>query len=142
MAGEMRRQIGAAALGPAEKTKPPSEDFLKTSEVWRRCYRFEPNFVGFQGHFENYPVLPALAQVFIALDMVQALLNHQVTLEAVTQAKFLSPVPPRQLLSVYAPIIDNPGEWRLLLTSRAENELIETNAAFLRLKFKKDANGL
>ena len=141
MSGEMRRQIAAAALGPPEKTAPPSEAFLKVLEVWRRPYRLDENFVGFQGHFEGRPVLPALAQVFIAQDMVITLLKRPVTLEAVTQAKFLSPVTPGRLLSVYA-FSEKPGEWRLHLTSAAEGGAAEVDAAFMRLKFKENGHGL
>lgn len=141
MAGEMRRQIEAAALGPPEKTSPPSEAFLKVPEVWRRQYRFNDDFVGFQGHFEGHPVLPALSQVFIAQHMVQTLLKRQVILENITQAKFLSPVPPGRLLSAYAWLPEKADEWRLHLTAMAEDGQTETDAAFLRLKLKENGHG-
>lgn len=142
MAGEMRRQIAAGAMGPPEKSAPPSEAFLKTLEVWRRHYRLGEDFVGFQGHFEGRPVLPALAQVFIAQDMVQALEKRPVTLEVIIQAKFLSPVSPGRLVSVYAKAPEKTGEWRLHLTSRAEGDPTETDVAFLRIKFKENGHGL
>lgn len=138
----MQRQIEAAALGSPEKAAPPSAAFLKAGEVWRRRYRLGADFVGFQGHFEGRPVLPALAQVFIAQDMVRTLLKRPVRLAAVTQAKFLSPVPPGHCLSVYASNPEKSGEWRLHLTSMAEGGPAEIDAAFLRLNFKEDGHGL
>ena len=140
MAGEMRRQIEAAALGPPEKAASLA-DFLKSPEVWRRRYTLSEDFVGFQGHFEGHPVLPALAQVFAAQNLVQALNYGPVTLEAITQAKFLSLVRPGHLLSAYASIPEDGGEWRVHLTSAAEGQP-EVDAAFLRLKFKEGGHGL
>lgn len=144
MAGEMMKQIQAAALGPPEKTGPPSDTFLKSPDIWRRRYRLGGDFIGFQGHFEGHPVLPALAQIFIAQDFVQALRPGPVILEAISQAKFLSLVRPGGLVSAYAPLIENsgPGEWRVQITSIEADGQPETDAAFLRLKFKEAGHGL
>lgn len=138
----MRRQIRAAASGQPEKTTSPSEAFLNAPEAWRLRYLLNDDFAGFRGHFEGHPVLPALAQVFIAQDLVQALLKRPVILAGITQAKFLSPVPPGSLLSAYAVVVEKTGEWRVQLTSKTGNNMTETDAAFLRLKFKEDDNGL
>ncbi|MDR2947158.1 MAG: hypothetical protein LBV79_10500 [Candidatus Adiutrix sp.] len=133
----MRQQIAAAALGPPEKTAPPSTAFLKAAEVWRRDYLPAEDFAGFRGHFEGQPVLPALAQVFMAQDTAQTLAGHPLTLAAVTQAKFLSPVVPGLTLSVYAQAPDQGGEWRLHLTASGDG-IPAVDAAFLRLKFKEE----
>lgn len=145
MAGEMMRQIQAAALGPPKKSGPPSDIFLKSPNIWRRRYRFGGDFVGFQGHFEGHPVLPALAQVFIAQDLVQALRPGPMILAAISQAKFLSLVRPGGLVSAYAPLLENSGpsdEWRVQITSIEADGQPETEAAFLRLKFKEAGHGL
>lgn len=138
------KQIRAAALGPPERGRPPSDIFLKSPEVWRRSYGLGQDFVGFQGHFEGHPVLPALAQVFIAQDLVQNLGSPSLVLEAVSQAKFLSLVRPGQRLSAYAlaPEDGGPGEWRIQLTATEAGGQAETDAAFLRLKFKEAGHGL
>lgn len=138
----MRRQIRAAASGQPEKTKSPSEAFLNAPEAWRLRYLLNDDFAGFHGHFEGHPILPALAQVFIAQDLVQALLGRPAILAGITQAKFLSPVTPGSLLSAYAAVVEKTGEWRVHLTSTAGDSTMEIDAAFLRLKFKEDDNGL
>ena len=143
MGGEMFRQIQASTFGVLEKTPPPSAVFLKSPEAWRQRYRLNDSFIGFRGHFEGHPVLPALAQVFFAQHLVQAVVKRQVTLETIIQAKFLSLVRPGRLMSVYVPFSEayDALEWRVHLTSAAEGRP-ETDASFLRLKFKEDGHGL
>lgn len=144
MAGEMTKQIRAAALGPPERGRPQSEAFLKSAGIWRRSYCLGQDFVGFQGHFEGHPVLPALAQVLIAQDLAQALSPTPLRLEAVGQAKFLSLIRPGQALAAYAlpPADGGPGEWRIQLNSAEAEGRAETEAAFLRLKFAEAGHGL
>ena len=63
-------------------------------------YRFPPHFIGFSGHFPEYPVLPAFAQVLSALTVVEAWKGRPFQLCAIEKAKFHIEVKPDQELTV------------------------------------------
>lgn len=133
-------QISAAGLGPPQKDEPPSEAFIKgegRGRVWLRRFRLEADFIGFQGHFEGRPVLPALAQVLLARESAEAVAGQALFIEAIAQAKFLSPAVPGDLISVHAlPPADGwSGEWRFHL-SAAKADGRRSDASFLRLKLR------
>jgi 3-hydroxyacyl-[acyl-carrier-protein] dehydratase len=63
-----------------------------------QAFVFAPDFVGFAGHFPGNPVLPAVVQLLAGRIAAEALLGRPLALRAVTQAKFLQPVGPGEVV--------------------------------------------
>jgi len=55
---------------------------------------FNPDFLGFSGHFPGNPILPAVIQIAIAQWMVEALPGKTCRVIRVDHAKFFEPVRP------------------------------------------------
>ena len=53
---------------------------------------FPPDFIGFQGHFPDNPVLPGVCIIQAVLVILQAHGDRKITLRQVVQAKFFSVV--------------------------------------------------
>lgn len=137
MSSEFKRQIKAALAGPPVKALPPTPLFIKNPEPdsCRLCrFQLAKDFIGFQGHFEGRPVLPALAQVLMTQVSAELIGGREVFMESIAQAKFLSLVEPESSLLVYAqvPADMGAGEWRFHL--RALKAGAENEAAFIRLR--------
>ena len=56
------------------------------------CFLFPADFIGFQGHFPNKPVLPGVCNIQAVIVMLQALEKKDIKLKEIVSAKFLSPV--------------------------------------------------
>ena len=63
----------------------------KKGEVTAR-FLFPAEFIGFQGHFPDKPVLPGVCKIQAVIVMLQALEKKDIRLKEVVSAKFLSPV--------------------------------------------------
>lgn len=98
---EMRQQIEAAAIGPAE---------MPEAETVVRRFCFPEAFAGFAGHFPGYPILPAVAQVLTALTLAEAHHGGPLRLLAVEKAKFLLQLGPGQPIAVECGRRER-GEW-------------------------------
>lgn len=57
-------------------------------------YHIKADFPAFNGHFKDYPVLPAVGQLALCTDAACRFFNKPVQLAAVKRAKFISPVQP------------------------------------------------
>ena len=53
-------------------------------------YKFTPDFLGFQGHFEGHAVLPAVVQLMICQEMVAKQISPGIKLSNVSRAKFIT----------------------------------------------------
>lgn len=131
-------QIRDMALGVPEECGPPAGTFFRSREtVLRRRYRLPAEFTGFQGHFEGNPVLPALAQVQLARDAAEQSLNHSLSVARIVQAKFLAPVTPGSVATLFfAPPADKGGNWLFQIFAGSEGVDGETEAARLKIVFK------
>lgn len=87
----LRRAVLASALAGVETPE---------AGVALRRFCFGPDFLGFQGHFPGYPVLPALVQVLAAATVAEALLGRPLPLERVEHAKFRLLVEPGEEVAV------------------------------------------
>lgn len=67
---------------------------------WARTYTFAPDFPAFAGHFPNHPVLPAVAQIALALRVIAQAVGMEPVLLEIRQAKFMSPVLPERPVRV------------------------------------------
>lgn len=64
-------------------------------------FSFPPAFAGFQGHFENNPVLPGICKIQAVLAMHDKAYRGEFRLKEVTQAKYFAPVGPGQPVMVH-----------------------------------------
>jgi 3-hydroxyacyl-[acyl-carrier-protein] dehydratase len=88
---EMKEAIRRAAVGEMREIEPGTV---------ARTYRFAPEFPGFGGHFPDFPILPAVAQLLAALCLVEDWGVRPLRLLAVEHAKFLLQLRPQQEIVV------------------------------------------
>lgn len=71
-----------------------------TDAEGRLCaqYRFPETFIGFQGHFPGYPVLPAVIQIRTGQLLAEALHGGPLLLQSVDKGKFLQQIQPDQVI--------------------------------------------
>lgn len=87
----MREAVSAAALESPQTV---------AGGGWLRRYRFDPDFLGFSGHFPGYPVVPAVVQVLAAVELVGAGSGRDCSLVGVEHAKFLIQLHPGDEITV------------------------------------------
>ena len=63
----------------------------KKGELTAR-FLFPAEFIGFQGHFPDKPVLPGVCNIQAVIVMLQAWEKRNIRLKEIVSAKFLSPV--------------------------------------------------
>lgn len=88
---KLKRAIIESATGPATVSEPGA--------IGRR-YCFEPDFLGFLGHFPGYPILPALVQLMTALTCAEELMGRPLAMDTVEKAKFVKEIQPGQEILV------------------------------------------
>lgn len=62
------------------------------------CIAFSPEFIGFQGHFPQAPILPGIVIIQTAIASAELLLKKYLRVKKVDKAKFIDQVLPNQLL--------------------------------------------
>lgn len=77
--------VRRSALGPARITSP---------DTISGRYCFSDDFLGFLGHFPDYPILPAVVQLIAAQCLIEEQKGHPVELSSVRNAKFLQEIMP------------------------------------------------
>ena len=87
----LRTSIRESALGPVQEAEPGS--FLQS-------YRFNPEFIGFSGHFPGHPVLPGFVQVFMVMIMAEEVEGHPLKFLTLEKAKFQKEVFPGQEIKI------------------------------------------
>jgi len=78
----MQREI-IQAMSALKKTQ---DDGLSAN------FSFPREFIGFQGHFDNNPVLPGICKIQSVLAMFEEFHNRPFRLKEIRMAKYLSPV--------------------------------------------------
>ncbi len=66
----------------------------------RARFSFPPEFIGFQGHFKNNPVLPGICKVQAVVAMAEKFYNKSFRLTEVTMAKYFAPVTCGQKITI------------------------------------------
>jgi predicted hotdog family 3-hydroxylacyl-ACP dehydratase len=81
--------------------KAAAEDSLywETDNSIVQSFCFPSDFIAFQGHFPDFPLLPAFAQVQIALVMLEAAWQAPLQLARIENAKFREPLRPGQTVT-------------------------------------------
>jgi len=73
----------------------------RTEAVVCQRYCLPEDFVGFAGHFPNYPIVPAVVQILMAQVVAEQHLDSSVQLCAVDRCKFHRQLKPLDLIDVY-----------------------------------------
>lgn len=107
------------------------------AEIWEQEYTLPPDFIGFSGHFPEYPLVPAVVQVMMAQHTIDQALgqafDRPTTLRQVSHAKFLAQIFPDSLVRVRVERKD-ADTWHCTLL------LGETKAAQFGLKLEEVSN--
>jgi 3-hydroxymyristoyl/3-hydroxydecanoyl-(acyl carrier protein) dehydratase len=82
------------------KTMPDilQENWLESTVVLE--LEFPPEMFQFQGHFREYPVMPGVAQLDIAIQLAQRYFKQSISLSEVTHLKFKKVIPPETILTL------------------------------------------
>lgn len=91
---------------------------------------FPPEFKGFQGHFDENPVLPGVCLVESVLVAAEKATGCSLRMEEIVMAKFLAFSGPGETLSVSGSVREH--------VVRAEVHSCETRVAHIRLKVKDE----
>ncbi|MBU1230981.1 MAG: hypothetical protein KKA55_05985 [Proteobacteria bacterium] len=95
-------------------------------QEWMRQYIFGPDFVGFDGHFPNRPVLPALVQLMAGSHCAVEACGEDTAPIGVTRAKFLRPVQPGQPITVRVRLTSKESAWLAFVTIDVLGEAVST----------------
>ena len=113
-----------------------AQNDLVTSEPDSGWQNFCPaaDFIGFDGHFPGYPVLPAMLQVLLGIIVSEKLYGQKLTLQKLDKAKFMSQIQPGQTLTVAGkitrPATTEPGQ---TIKARITITVAEKKAASMTL---------
>jgi 3-hydroxyacyl-[acyl-carrier-protein] dehydratase len=87
----LRESILGAALSGIESDQ---DGWLK------KRFSFDKTFLGFQGHFPGYPVLPAFVQVLMAVVSIEEMSAARLEVSAMDNAKFQREIHPEAQITV------------------------------------------
>ena len=68
------------------------------------------DFIGFNGHFPGYPILPAMLQVLLGIIVSEELYGTKLVLQKLDKAKFMAQIQPGQTVTVTCRIIRPTAE--------------------------------
>ena len=69
------------------------QDCVQTAEAEYTCsITFDPEFSGFQGHFEGNPIMPGVCLIELARVHAETALGSQLKTEEISQCRFRAPI--------------------------------------------------
>lgn len=86
----------------------------KVSAKWY----ISPELPYFEGHFPKNPVLPAVAVLDLAVELLSSSLGMPIRFKSIGSAKFLEPIKPNDILSIELNSINGSGNWGCLLKNQ------------------------
>jgi len=95
----MRQAIMDSALGPVLL----SDD---AAEVAEQRFRFDEDFLGFDGHFPGYPILPAILQTLLGQLVAEQLCGGCLVFQKLSRAKFTRELRPGEQIQVRVVLSD------------------------------------
>lgn len=78
----------------------PNIRLLEANAGFETTFHFDKGFIGFQGHFPQYPVLPAFVQLLLGQCAVAMRNARNWRLLRIQKAKFLKTIRPGQTINV------------------------------------------
>ena len=121
---KLKKEIIEAALGPIEV-------IAHDKAIGR--YAFPQSFIGFSGHFPEYPVLPAYVQILTTLAFVEKWKGKPFQLVSVEKAKFHIELRPDQEITVQCREFEEKGKTAI----QANLTIAEGLAAVFLINVKK-----
>lgn len=80
----------------------------------RSRFVFPEDFIGFQGHFPDNKILPAISQVQCVMNTIEKYKGRRAVLHEIIMAKFLSPVLPSEELVCTGKSVEEDNEGMVL----------------------------
>ncbi len=78
--------------------------FLSSPDTGSQKFRPTVDFVGFNGHFPDYPILPAMLQVLFGVLVSEKILGKKLVLKKLDKAKFMTQIKPNETIVVNSKI--------------------------------------
>ena len=98
----MRVAISQAALASAQVT----------ADSGTQSFRFNESFIGFEGHFPDYPILPAVLQTLLAQLLAEQIVGEPLQLLGLERAKFTRQLQPGERIDVSLNCQEKDGQLR------------------------------
>ena len=87
---QLRTELASHTLGPAQQC----------ADGWHQIFCLPESFAGFEGHFPDNPVVPAVAQLLMGLLLAEVASGQPLTIVQVVKAKFVQPLRPLEQIEV------------------------------------------
>ena len=113
-----------------------AQEKLVTSEPDSGFQSFCPaaDFIGFDGHFPDHPILPAMLQILLGIIVSEELCGTRLTLQKLDKAKFMAQIQPGQTITVSCKITrPAAGEPQQTIKARVTIATEEQKAASMTL---------
>lgn len=94
----MNDEIRACGIKPAQKTE----------RGWEKTYNFPSDFLGFQGHFPENPILPAVIQIMMTREAVAEQIEQEFVVTKLSRAKYMKVITPGIPVAVIWNIKEQP----------------------------------
>lgn len=104
-----------------------------TADGWLCSYDLKADFIGFSGHFPEYPILPAFIQVKMVQHMLQTALGTPLRLSRISRAKFTGQARPGDRLLVECSTVESTREgkgWTCLISAGSDNQIAKFRIYF------------
>ena len=82
----------------------------------KQLFRFAAEFIGFQGHFPDNPILPAVVQLQLGVLLAVRLSSQSFTVKTINRAKFMHPIRPEQIIMVYCKSMQDSNKYTVTIT--------------------------
>lgn len=87
---QLRTELASHTLGPAQQR----------ADGWHQTFCLPESFAGFDGHFPDNPVVPAVVQLLMGLHLAEAAAGQALVIVQVVKAKFVQPLRPLEKIEV------------------------------------------
>jgi 3-hydroxyacyl-[acyl-carrier-protein] dehydratase len=109
---------------------------IETINSYTGSQKFRPtaDFIGFNGHFPDYPILPAMLQVFFGVLVSEKILGEKLILKKLDKAKFMAQIKPDETITVTSKILQaTPDGPESAIKARVTITVAEKKAATMSL---------
>lgn len=109
---KIRKEIRQSALAPA----------IVTTETGEQSFCFAEEFSGFDGHFPDYPILPAILQTLLAQTLAEQVVGEPLQFCSLLRAKFTRQLRPGDRIEVGVICQNVEGLLKCLTQLQVDNE--------------------
>ncbi|MCK5681424.1 hypothetical protein KAI46_11505 [bacterium] len=97
----IRQEIEKYTFGELHKSGP---------ETGSQRFRPTIDFIGFSGHFPDFPILPAMLQILFGVIVTEKILATKLVLKKLDKAKFMLQIKPDEIITVTCKTSHSPPE--------------------------------